>query len=105
MEWISVKDRLPGFNIDVLAYSQYGEIRITCIDNSGGFDTYPFSSDVHEVTHWMPLPEPPKKRKSITQAFKELRESGAGEAWDKVKCVCAELGRGKCELNCPEWHE
>lgn len=39
-------------------------------------------------------------RKSIVEGFKELRELGT--EWDKVKCVCEELGRSKCELNCPE---
>lgn len=58
--WISVKDRLPDFNVDVIAYSHWGELRITRIDSSGEFDTYPFSSDAHKITHWMPLPKPPK---------------------------------------------
>ncbi len=61
-EWISVKDRLPRSD------GQY----IVC--NSGfvipaRYTTYELGkrawfgrfSELHKVTHWMPLPEPPKE--------------------------------------------
>ena len=62
-EWISVDDRLPEDDSDVLAYSRKGEegriypanyakgVWFDCIFNTPATDT---------TTHWMPLPEPPK---------------------------------------------
>ena len=62
-EWISVKDILPEPGIVVLVYSKLGctwfshrlhhhfEGRPFSIEYSGGW----------EVTHWMPLPKPPKE--------------------------------------------
>ena len=62
-EWISVKDRLPEDDSDVLAYSRNGEEgRIYPANYSKGvwFDCI-FDTPVTEsTTHWMPLPEPPK---------------------------------------------
>lgn len=67
MNWISVKERLPEcFNQHgkdyssnfVLVYDVYKEVSITCLWNDkkwGEYDAF------YEVTHWMPLPEPPKK--------------------------------------------
>lgn len=63
-EWISVEDRLPDF-------SENKDFLVTSLDNVDG--TWP--GDIHikrwyhdhfiiphyeTVTHWMPLPEPPK---------------------------------------------
>ena len=60
MEWISVKDRLPETNDLVLTYSE--EIsghRYRLIVPNINISTFPQS-----VTHWMPLPEPPKPEES-----------------------------------------
>lgn len=54
--WISVKDRLPNFEQPVLAYS--GEelgIGFAYLDGDGKW-----YGDCGDVTHWMPLPEPPE---------------------------------------------
>ena len=63
-EWISVKDRLPEDDSDVLAYSRNGEEgRIYPANYAKGvwFDCI-FTTPVPDTTtHWMPLPEPPKK--------------------------------------------
>ena len=62
-EWISVKDRLP----------ELGE-RVICTDGGAVFEQYRvepsyvygiwdrsgLKSQMQKVTHWMPLPEPPK---------------------------------------------
>lgn len=57
-KWISVEDRLPEMLVDVLVY-----------DRTGGSIELAFMTKHcewvgvcmnHEVTHWMPLPEPPK---------------------------------------------
>lgn len=65
-QWIDVKrkDKLPPKFIDVLVYSKFGNIKITCRDDSGEFDTYPLSSedDGDYITHWRRLPEPPKSQ-------------------------------------------
>ena len=62
-EWISVEDRLPEDNSDVLAYLSIGEEgRIYPANYAKGvwFDCI-FNAPVTEsTTHWMPLPEPPK---------------------------------------------
>ena len=66
MNWINVKDRLPDKKDDVLVWSiddgwittaMYipkeilGEGRFYCV----------YTGDKLEVSHWMPLPEPPEE--------------------------------------------
>lgn len=63
-EWISVKDRLPDIGIEVLVYlSSYngGSIRT---DQRYTNQSWMWYED-YDITHWMPLPEPPK-----TQLYK-----------------------------------
>ena len=68
-EWISVNVRLPGEYKDVLIYGEkvldkplvgyyipeWGHIRWTGMSRDG----YLYFYD-KDITHWMPLPEPPK---------------------------------------------
>lgn len=58
MKWISVKDRLPKRVGNFLIHDIFGDVE-------AGF----YNADMHwynggrpaaEVTHWMPLPEPPE---------------------------------------------
>ena len=57
-EWISVKDKLPEPCQDVLVYHSGGKIKISELFYNGRFCL----QDLHgEVTHWMPLPAPPKE--------------------------------------------
>ena len=52
-EWISVKDRLP----------EHGQLVLVCGDY-WNIEKYPHWSgtfDCPGVTHWMPLPDPPKE--------------------------------------------
>lgn len=74
MEWISVKDKLPPIGQEVIVYSpksNSGDGRVTALcrkiryeeatnfywDNDyGGSNVYVQDA----ITHWMPLPEPPK---------------------------------------------
>ena len=51
-EWISVTERLPDVGKFVLIYN---EINGVCLDYHDGV-TFGY----YDVTHWMPLPEPPK---------------------------------------------
>ena len=77
-EWISVKDRLPNHNDSVVfadiahgeIYSvvagdfHYGEFRAdTCGLQASNYDggACIYLDSNMDVTHWMPLPEPPSK--------------------------------------------
>lgn len=51
--WIPVTERLPDIGIEVLVYSEDDGI---CVDYYDG-DSFCY----YGVTHWMPLPEPPKE--------------------------------------------
>ena len=51
-EWISVDDRLPDVGKNVLVYSEFDGVSV---DYHGG-DSFGYAL----VTHWMPLPLPPK---------------------------------------------
>ena len=57
MDWISVEDRLPELHIDVLVY-QRGDSDVWFIDTNYRYSGGAWSED-YEVSHWMPLPEPP----------------------------------------------
>ena len=62
-EWIPVTERLPKNGVRVLALHNDGIIRIGI--SRGYFPsivsrTNTKSFGIAEVTHWMPLPEPPK---------------------------------------------
>ena len=62
-EWISVDDRLPEDDSDVLAYLRDGdEGRIYPANYAKGvwFDCIFDIPVTNATTHWMPLPEPPK---------------------------------------------
>ena len=62
-EWISVDDRLPEKGEEVLVFDTrenwtgFAWLRPDETWTALGFD-FPF--DLGEVTHWMPLPQPPK---------------------------------------------
>lgn len=67
MEWISVNDRLPEMNVPVICYwnAHGSRIYVVCVmeDRNGyvGFIDYRISVSHPEITHWMPLPDPPKE--------------------------------------------
>jgi hypothetical protein len=66
MEWISVNDRLPEEDEDVLVMTAEGKfasggMHVASLDEDGVW--YPSHGDGWEfpdVTHWMPLPKPPE---------------------------------------------
>ena len=64
MEWISVKERLPEDRKPVLVYTGGGFIcKAYWFNTNDSIEWISFVNfeDIEEyVTHWMPLPEPPK---------------------------------------------
>lgn len=57
-EWISVKERLPEDDVDVLTRRATG----MSVESHCGFGwLYDEYNGRWVVTHWMPLPEPPKE--------------------------------------------
>ena len=70
-EWISVDDRLPdscGFPCLLCGENSFGQIRVfegfTGYMERGKFEWHSnqkdIDIDVWTITHWMPLPQPPK---------------------------------------------
>jgi uncharacterized protein YaeQ len=63
--WISVRTRLPDRNTNVLAWIKCGTSEYVFIETASG-DPSECSGWKHynkdQVTHWMPLPEPPKEK-------------------------------------------
>lgn len=55
-EWISVKDRLPNKPMKCLVYTKRGD----CCGYDILYYNQGFYSQYDNVTHWMPLPEPPE---------------------------------------------
>jgi hypothetical protein len=56
--WISVTEKTPEYDMPQLALNADGDALIANYAYGEWFDTW--GQDV-EVTHWMPLPEPPKE--------------------------------------------
>ena len=54
-EWVKIKDRLPEHTGIILVY---GDI---CGIELGFFSNEDWVLEIKTATHWMPLPEPPKK--------------------------------------------
>jgi len=58
MEWIKVEDRLPEIGVNVFIYESDGMMEI----GEYNVDSWIESRECilrDDVTHWMPLPEPP----------------------------------------------
>ena len=63
-EWISVKDRLPEPFVSVLVQmpgeEPFPTVREGFISNDGIWQSAMFRREPGEVTHWQPMPQPPK---------------------------------------------
>lgn len=63
MDWINVKDRMPERDKKVLCYcyDKYMDVMEYWYDEDGKPNFFnPPAPPVDCVTHWMPLPPPPK---------------------------------------------
>ena len=61
-KWIPVSERLPEHGDVVLCYMSFDEQRILQWDECAAWwNGYGEDHEKNEVTHWMPLPEPPKE--------------------------------------------
>lgn len=67
MEWISVEDRLPEEDLEILMFADVGEAIVGKLTDQGWISgnqfvswDYIWNHDIKEITHWMPLPEPPQ---------------------------------------------
>lgn len=62
-KWIPVSERLPANFISVLGYmtdaGDFPAVR-ECYTVGNAF-FFPALRDCHPVSHWMPMPEPPKE--------------------------------------------
>jgi hypothetical protein len=57
--WIPVLERVPALGVDVLVLQRSGECEVAWRrGHDGNWSAY---SALGEITHWMPLPEPPKE--------------------------------------------
>lgn len=61
MEWISAKDRLPGVSGEYIVEKDGFVFSAEFVAGSGAnYWSGKFENKLVRVTHWMPLPEPPK---------------------------------------------
>ena len=64
-EWISVDDRLPESGKEgVLIALRWGEVDIGWCEDGRWSGEFIHEYEEGEVTHWMPIPQPPKGEKS-----------------------------------------
>ena len=65
MKWISVKDRLPETGKRVLVFGTWDDVHsayFSVKQNAFFDDSFAPERNITEfITHWIPLPEPPKE--------------------------------------------
>ena len=64
MEWVSVKDRMPEEGVSVIIWDKQSVIPQigSYMGNETGEELFSGYTECYVyVTHWMPLPEPPKE--------------------------------------------
>ncbi len=65
-KWINVEERVPGLGDSCLVWQDSGlagqiyQVRHALGGGPGSIWYTPDSMRIHHVTHWMPMPEPPK---------------------------------------------
>jgi len=62
MEWISVNDKLPENEEEVLVYDNWCSAHIVCFYKDGKWLETWMNTEIEDaVKYWMKLPEPPKE--------------------------------------------
>lgn len=68
MNWIKLEDKLPLHYQNILVCDKRGDIYMACIwTYDAKINDIPFvfvtsdGTSIDDVTHWMPLPEPPNE--------------------------------------------
>jgi hypothetical protein len=63
MEWIKCSERMPEFAQDVFCFNLYKQYMIGSVTkiNNDNYVCEGYFAKLFSVTHWMPLPEPPKE--------------------------------------------
>lgn len=64
-KWIPVSERLPEKYKSVIAWTRNWELGEAAYD--GQTFRWPYDGHRAEVTHWMPMPEPPEEEKQKNQ--------------------------------------
>lgn len=59
--WISIKDGLPQSKENVLCFYKFEPESPNVIADNVYFGNGVWMNETDKVTHWMPLPEPPKE--------------------------------------------
>ena len=59
--WIPVEDALPETDTPVICYMRSGQILVMELSDDDGWYCGITRYNPRAVTHWMPLPEPPKE--------------------------------------------
>ena len=59
--WISVEDELPEVGVAVLTITPRGTQRVGFYEDGWWLANYIDLVRMGSITHWMPLPQPPKK--------------------------------------------
>jgi hypothetical protein len=60
-KWISVEERMPEYDTPILAHTLKGSTFQCSRDKEIDLDFFELYIGKDEVTHWMPLPQPPQK--------------------------------------------
>ena len=90
MNWINVKDRLPEKRGYVLTWHPKNKNMWMTHFHEGEFDI-PMGSQqaTEEMTHWMPLPEPPSRIKEVLHKILSSEVDGsyvqASGWWEEVR--------------------
>ena len=64
MKWISVKDALPEDTREVLFLWSNRWFEVGYYDGNDWYEWWYDGNICSDVTHWMPLPDPPKQLKN-----------------------------------------
>ncbi len=91
MEWVNIENRLPKEGTWVLAFSR-NQIEILFMDSNQPVFWLKNGDWDYEVTHWIPLPEPPNKTVADVCAKCSESEACEGGILPEVSKKCGNHG-------------